>query len=163
MSVKSIKKRYVISGCIISAFLISSSVSLADDKPNPNLTPGDVLTTDSKVVCVKGYTRTVRDVPESLKKKVYLSYGITHHKHKEYEVDHLISLELGGSNSIKNLWPESYVTKPLNAHIKDVLENKLHSLVCQGKLDLKEAQKEIAEDWIKAYTRYIGPLPKQND
>jgi hypothetical protein len=42
-----------------------------------------------------------------VKRKVYAEYGITHHEPSEFEVDHLISLELGGSNSIRNLWPES--------------------------------------------------------
>ena len=50
-------------------------------------------------------------------------------------VTRLISLELGGSNSIRNLWPESYRTEPWNARTKDTLENRLHELVCSGKLD----------------------------
>ena len=78
---------------------------------------------------------------------------------KEYEIDHLISLELGGSNSIRNLWPQSYITQPLNAHIKDELENKLHALICSGQLPVEQAQQEIAQDWVAAYQKYIGPLP----
>jgi hypothetical protein len=70
-------------------------------------------------------------------------------------VDHLISLELGGSNSIKNLWPQSYRTQPWNAHVKDTLENELHDEVCSGRLDLKTAQREIAGDWIAAYRKYF--------
>ena len=31
--------------------------------PDPQMTPGDVLTTDRSVICVPGYTKTVRDVP----------------------------------------------------------------------------------------------------
>ena len=65
------------------------------------------LTTDAKVVCTPGYTKTVRDVPQSVKNQVYRAYGITSHKPGEYEIDHLVSLELGGSNSTRNLWPES--------------------------------------------------------
>jgi hypothetical protein len=71
-----------------------------------------------------------------------------------------VPLELGGSNSIRNLWPQSYWTKPLNAHVKDRLENKLHKLVCTGKLGLPEAQKAIAQDWVEAYKTYVGPLPE---
>ena len=98
--------------------------------PDPTLTPGDVLTTDTTVVCQRGYTATVRDVPQSLKNQVFRQYGITHPQPREYEIDHLISLELGGSNSIRNLWPQSYRTMPLNATVKDRLENRLHALVC---------------------------------
>jgi hypothetical protein len=97
----------------------------------------------------------VRNVSEATKNQVYAEYGIASHASGQYEVDHLISLELGGSNSIKNLWPEPYVGD-LNAHVKDKLENKLHALVCDGQLDLATAQQEIATDWIAAYIKYIG-------
>ena len=75
-------------------------------------------------------------------------------------VTRLISLELGGSNSIKNLWPESYRTTPWNARVKDRLEDKLHELVCSGQLDLQTAQRAIASNWIEAYKKYVGPQPK---
>ena len=71
----------------------------------------------------------------------------------------LRSLELGGSNSIKNLWPESYRTSPWNARVKDRLENRLHELECDGDLDLKTAQREIAANWIEAYKKYVSPNP----
>jgi hypothetical protein len=100
---------------------------------------------------VSGYSATIRDVPEDVRKRVYEEYGIRVHRPREYEIDHLISLELGGSNSIKNLWPESYLTRPWNAHVKDALEDRLHALVCDGKMDLATAQRKIASDWIAAY------------
>src|SRR5262245_60109044 len=124
--------------------------------PDPAKTPVDMLDVTKSDICVPGYTKKVRDVPESVKRQVYAAYGILSHAPREYEVDHLISLELGGSNSIKNLWPQSYVTTPYNAHVKDVLENKLHKLVCDGALDLKVAQRAIATDWITAYRKYVG-------
>lgn len=127
--------------------------------PDPVKTPGDVLTTDPKVICQPGYTQTVRNVPQALKEQVYRSYGITSREKGEYEVDHLISLELGGSNSVRNLWPESYKTAPLNARVKDTLENKLHDLACLGKITFPEAQQAIARDWRAAYVKYVGPLP----
>src|SRR5262249_20812366 len=100
--------------------------------PNQAKTPGDVLEVTARDICVPGYSKKVRDVPESVKRQVYAAYGITSHQPHEYEVDHLISLELGGSNSIKNLWPQSYKTQPYNATVKDKLENRLHKLVCDG-------------------------------
>ncbi len=123
--------------------------------PNPQLTPGDTLAVTTSDICVSGYSSKVRDVPTSVKDQVYQEYGITSHKPGAYEVDHLISLELGGSNSIRNLWPQSY-TGNWNAHIKDKLENTLHDDVCAGKVDLKTAQREISTDWITAYKKYVG-------
>jgi len=124
--------------------------------PDPAKTPGDTLDVTKNDICVPGYSKRVRDVPESVKRQAYAAYGITSHQPHEYEVDHLISLELGGSNSIKNLWPQSYVTTPFNATVKDKLENKLHALVCSGAIDLKTAQRAIATNWIEAYRKYIG-------
>jgi hypothetical protein len=62
----------------------------------------------------------------------------------------LISLELGGSNDISNLWPEAADPTP-GFHQKDQVENYLHKQVCDGKLSLKQAQQEIATDWLQVY------------
>lgn len=130
--------------------------------PDPVLTPGDILAAGPDDVCVIGYSASVRDVPLELKRQVYAEYGIRHHRRGDYEVDHLISLELGGSNSIKNLWPESYLTQPWNASVKDQLENELHDEVCAGQIDLPTAQRLIAGNWITAYQSVFHttqPLP----
>jgi hypothetical protein len=90
-----------------------------------------------------------------VKKQVYAEYGVARRATGEFEVDHLISLELGGSNSIRNLWPESYMTHPWNAHVKDAVENELHQQVCSGRISLHDAQRAIATDWIAAYRRLL--------
>jgi len=56
-----------------------------------------VLTSDPKIVCTRDYTQTVRNVPQRLKEQVYKEYGITSREPGEYEIDHIISLELGGT------------------------------------------------------------------
>ena len=127
--------------------------------PDPKTTPGAILTTDPEEICVPGYSKRTRNVSRETKELAYRLYGITTRAPGEYEVDHLISLELGGSNAIENLWPESFLTQPLNAHVKDELENKLHALVCDGKVPLEEAQKAIATNWVLAYETYIGHRP----
>lgn len=127
--------------------------------PDPKLTPGDVFDVTAKDICVPGYAKKVRAVPSWLKRKVYALYGITEYKTGDYEVDHLIPLSLGGSNSIRNLWPQSTRTSPWNSYAKDALERKLHRLACAGELDLKTAQREIASNWIEAYKKYVSEHP----
>jgi hypothetical protein len=128
--------------------------ALAGDLPDASLTPGlanPALTRD--VLCAKGFTtRSVRNVPAAEKREVYARYGIACGKAcgKQYEVDHLIPLTIGGSNDVTNLWPQPYRGE-WSAHVKDKLENKLRPLVCSGKLDLDHAQRAIAEDWIAFY------------
>ena len=75
--------------------------------PDPKLTPGDTFDVSAQDVCVPGYAKKVRAVPAWLKRQAYAEYGITEYKTGDYEVDHLIPLSLGGSNSIRNLWPQS--------------------------------------------------------
>jgi hypothetical protein len=128
----------------------------AVDVPNPTLTPGTVLTSTARV-CVSGYASSVRDVPDSEKEAVYSEYGVPHVPY-QHEVDHLVSLELGGSNRITNLWPEPYAGR-WGARTKDVLENRLHELVCSGQLSLTFAQHIEATNWVAAYKRYVGRTP----
>ncbi|MGH9325744.1 MAG: HNH endonuclease [Terriglobia bacterium] len=115
-----------------------------------SVTPGDVATTDAHIVCQRGYASKVRKVSEKTKKQDYKLYGAEEKKGVCCEVDHLISLELGGSNSIENLWPQPYLPRP-GAHEKDEIEGYLHRQVCSGKIPLQEAQKEIAADWYKVF------------
>ncbi len=121
--------------------------------PDSACTPGALITTATKAaICASGYAGSVRNVPEAEKNQVYSEYGITSHKAGEYEVDHLVSLELGGSNEIANLWPELASPKP-GFHEKDKVENYLHAQVCSGAIPLREAQIEIATNWLAVYDR----------
>lgn len=113
-------------------------------------TPGVVLNVTAKTICRRGYSKSVRNVSAKTKNLVFKEYGVKIHSGSTYEVDHLISLELGGSNDIANLWPEAANPKP-GFHEKDKVENYLHTQVCKGVISLNEAQKEIATDWLTVY------------
>lgn len=88
--------------------------------PNPSLTLGDAFQNVTvQDICTSGYTKRVRNVPVELKRQVYQEYSIRYPEPRgAYEVDYFIPLELGGSNSIKNLWPEPAEPKP-GFHEKD--------------------------------------------
>jgi hypothetical protein len=73
----------------------------------------------------------------------------------QYELDYLITPELGGAADRQNLWPERYGSRVWNARVKDELERLLPEMVCAGRLDLATAQRDIAVDWIAAYKKYF--------
>ena len=125
--------------------------------PDAKLTPGDTLDVTLDDIRQSGYSSRVRNVPVSVKREVYASYGIQTWGRGEYEIDHLIPLCIGGSNSKKNLWPESCLTQPWNAKVKNRLERRLLSLVRKGAVDLHTAQQDIARNWIEAYQKYVDP------
>lgn len=139
---------------VIALFLLLGSQP--PNLPNPTLTPGATLPVTAAQVCVPGYSRRVRHVPESEKRAVYREYGIVPNRPFCCEVDHLVSLELGGSNDIRNLWPEPYLPLP-GARQKDQVEDYLHRQVCAGRLSLAKAQSEIRTDWL---TVYLSLRPK---
>lgn len=140
-------KRIKISGCISLDGLPDKACTPGET--DPNVTQDNIL----KTICVSGYTKTVRpsvSYTQPLKFKIMQEYGDTDSS-KNYELDHLISLELGGSpTSEANLWPEPY-NITYNAREKDRVENYLHREVCSGKMSLKDAQLKISNNWKEIY------------
>jgi hypothetical protein len=147
----------------ILILILACGTVYASDLPDPKLTPGvtnPVLTREK--LCAPGFrTGPFRHVTASLKAQVYAAYHARNHQgicagKEGCEVDHLISLEIGGANAFGNLWPQPFGTKPWNAHVKDKLENALHREVCAGQTPLEEAQRVISKDWIAAYRARFG-------
>jgi hypothetical protein len=139
--------------------------------PDPKLTPGIVLNTDAKAVCERGYAGKVRAVSVATRREVFRRYGLESvpldWRPYAYEVDHLISLELGGSNDLSNLWPEPRELvvngRKVGAEEKDRAEDATHRAVCKGEIGLREAQKQISSDWTVLYRRFVSPeFPKAN-
>jgi hypothetical protein len=124
--------------------------------PDPLVTPGIVRTTDSKEICAADFrTGPFRGTPP--RGKVYREYGVKPNTgicKGGCEVDHLIPLELGGLDDIKDLWPQPSQPKP-GFHEKDLLENYLHKEVCGGKMALVDAQAVIRTDWYAAYLEML--------
>jgi hypothetical protein len=136
--------------------------------PDPACTPGaiDPRVTQANIsttICMRGYTATVRPpttYTDPLKQQEMAAYGLTGQPLSGEELDHLISLELGGApRDVANLWPEPWNGAD-NAHMKDAVENFLNREVCRGTIQLVEAQREIATDWLAVY-RSRGLRPAQ--
>ena len=134
----------------------TSACQAQNGLPDSACTPGAIFAdATTSQICQSGYASSVRNVPTSEKDQVYAEYGITSHYTGQYEVDHLVSLELGGSNDIANLWPELASPTP-GFHQKDQVENYLHDQVCSGKIALHDAQVEIATNWLQVYQQMPG-------
>ena len=131
--------------------------------PNSTLTPGAAVLESKQAVCSQANVKN-KVVPVALQRRVFQEYGIAGAEPRAYEIDYLVTPALGGADDIHNLWPHSYSATVWNSEVKDALEDRLRELVCDGSLDLPEAQHEIATNWIAAYKKYFQtdkPLGKQ--
>ena len=163
-----IAPRYAAAGLLAAAFLAllmyslplvqsrQTSHSVPVSFPEPGLTPGATIAVNRDQVC-RSMPPKNRIVPASLQRRVFEEYGIAGAPSRAYEVDYLITPALGGAEDIRNLWPQSYSSAVWNAR-----EDRLRDLVCDGRLDLATAQRDISSDWIAAYKKYFEtdrPLP----
>jgi hypothetical protein len=113
-----------------------------------------------RVICSSSFrTSDYRNVPLAEKRAVEQEYGLAPKAYgSALEIDHIVSLELGGSNDIANLYPERADAHP-GFHVKDKLENKLHKLVCANLLDLTRTRRAIASNWERLYTKIYRVAP----
>jgi len=119
--------------------------------PNSTLTPGAIMSTNITEICVSGYSERVRNVSQEIKDSVYIEYKLSPNQPTgAFQIDHLINLANGGSNDIKNLWPQPKEPRPGYLE-KDRLETYYHKQVCDGKMDLREAQAILATNWLRGY------------
>jgi anti-sigma factor RsiW len=124
--------------------------------PKASVTPGDTVFVAAKDVCTPDFpTEKQMVIPASLQQRVFAQYGISNPEPHAFEVDYLITPDLGGASSEHNLWPEPYHNIVWNARVKDELEVHLKNLVCSGKLDIATAQHDLANNWIAAYKKYF--------
>ena len=114
--------------------------------PDPKLTPGRVARSPQER---KGVT-------QEMERCVFRIYQIPWRRRTEFKVDHLIPIELGGADTVDNLWPQSLSVKPYNAKRKEYLTKQLLSLVAAGQMTLPQAQEEIRKDWISCFVDRIG-------
>ena len=126
--------------------------------PDRGCTPGDFYdqVTNANVaqtICRRGWATEHRDVSSSLRASIYEAYGVKPpHPFPEWEMDHLIPLELGGSNARRNLWPEH------NPARKDDIEDALHARVCAGRMRVTTAWRIFSVDWRRGQ-RYLPREP----
>jgi hypothetical protein len=131
---------------IIVACLGTAGLAFGHGSSNKLPVPGQryhavTQATLGATVCVSGYTATIRPpvsytsaLKRWLLKDRHLAGDVG-----DYQLDHLISLELGGAPySTTNLWMQPIA----QARRDDAFENQWHARLCQGALTLREAQND---------------------
>ena len=114
--------------------------------PNPKLTPGRVAQSDKD----RG------GVTAEMEQKVFARYRLPWSSRAAYKIDHLIPLELGGADTIDNLWPQSLRARPYGPERKELLTEVLLQRVARKQITLEQAQEQIRTDWIDAFIDHLG-------
>lgn len=111
-------------------------------------------------ICKKGWsTKSIRppvSYTNKIKKDLLANPKIKDKNPSNYELDHIISLELWWApKDMNNLYLEPYSTKVnwkiVGALQKDIVENWLHDEICNKTITLSDAQKIIVQDWYACY------------
>lgn len=114
--------------------------------PNPKLTPGRIAASEQD----RG------GVTLAMEQKVFARYHLAWEWRARYKIDHLIPTELGGADTIDNLWPQKIRARPYGADRKELLAEVLLEKVRAGKMTLAQAQEQIRRDWIDAFIDHVG-------
>ncbi len=132
-----------------------------DDAGNPSCAPGEAepdilaMTEPEQHATLCGHsTQAGRcHLDAAKRKKLFLAYSLKwppQGDYKDAEIDHHIEESLGGSQSIRNLWPQRALPTPAR-YEKDRLESWLHLQFCKGTISLPAAHAILIGDWKKFY------------
>src|SRR6478672_8793630 len=138
--------------------LIGVSSFAAAQLPSSFQTPGSKGKANDAQICAADFEASVKPIAKWQRDQALERYG---KRPEDFtgELDHLIPVSLGGTNDPDNLWPLP-ANKDMGPEQKKELELKLHQLVCEKTLKLKDAQDAIRKDWVKAYNQYVKGGPK---
>lgn len=125
---------------------------------NPDVTQENLHQT----VCVPNWSKTVRppaSYTNRIKRQLMDAAGIPWSKARDLELDHVVSLEVGGAprdpGNLRLQWwygdpvatPQGVSGVDTQAHAKDVVENAVKRAICAGKMNLQEGQSCLWNDW----------------
>jgi hypothetical protein len=133
---------------LLTGFLICAESALAQEAllPNPKLTPGRVANRD----------KDRAGVTLAMEQKVFARYRLPWASRPAFKIDHLIPVELGGADTIDNLWPQSLRARPYGAERKELLAEVFRLKIARGQMTLAQAQEQIGKDWIDAFIEHVG-------
>lgn len=131
---------------LASMVLVCSEAFGYPQTPDVKMTPGSICTKESPDYEEDRYDQKIpycyRNVSYETKQAIYDAYGIPQEERKEYTIDHLIPLSVGGSNQVTNLWPEH---KNVKATRPD-FETQLYIDVSEGRMTQQEAIDAVMEE-----------------
>jgi len=133
---------------ILIATLTANAIARAQGflVPNPKLTPGRVARTEDER----------SGITTKIEQKVFARYRLPWSRRAEFKIDHLIPTELGGADTVDNLWPQSVRARPYGSDRKELLTEVLLQKIRSGKMTIAQAQEEIRRDWIDAFIDHVG-------
>ena len=131
---------------LASSFFAADARALEASLPDPKLTPGRVARSEDDR----------RGVTVEMEQKVFARYKLPWSSRPAFKIDHLIPLELGGADTIDNLWPQSLRAKPYGWERKELLTDVLLQRIARKQITLQQAQEQISRDWIDAFIDHLG-------
>lgn len=132
---------------------------------NPDVTQNNLQKTICNPSFRTGSIRPPTSYTNKIKKQKLAERNLADSDASQFELDHLISITDGGDpKDSNNLWIEPWHFNlngyDVGAKAKDALEVRIHKLICNNTLTLKEGQDALTGDWTIGYKKYIGELPK---
>ena len=119
-------------------------------QPDLSRTPGFLCSPSDPDFSAYRYSAQIpycgRNVSYSEKLMVAQAYGIPESEWVNYEFDHLIPLNAGGSNDIRNIWPQPIA----EARLKDQVEQQTYDGLRNRSLTQAQAVQMIW-DWINSH------------
>ena len=138
---------------IAAAALIGVPSYAAAQLPSSFQTPGNKSKANEAQICAADFEASVKPMAKWQHDQALERYG---KRPEDFtgDLDHLIPIALGGTNDPENLWPLP-PNKDMGPGEKKALDLKLHQMVCDKTIKLKDAQDAIKKDWVKAYNQYV--------
>ena len=164
MRSREFSRRFLAAALLVAA-TTGASAQDAIVYPDPSLTPGSIRTTDVAMICGTG-TSQFRHWDRERSDLIFARYGIAPADRIQYTLDHLVPLEIGGADTIDNIWPEPRrsLAGEWDDTRKDELERRLESLGMQRRARRARGaardRRGLDRGLPALRARGIGSLPK---
>lgn len=133
---------------LLIALCLLASCHVTAQTTNPAVMQENLKST----VCARGWSASVRPTVKytnAIKRRLMAQAGVSYAERSNYELDHLIPIGMGGaSKDPANLSLQPW-GGPTGARAKDVVELRMHRLVCSERVTLAAGQACFRDNWMK--------------